>query len=146
MNSLGPTDLVVIDDDDDLRMLVALTFRLQGWGVHGADDGETGLRLLHELVGSGLAPSVLLDVQMPMVDGWDVLAAIRADPVLADLAVVMFTVSASEADRRHGYALGADGFVAKPFDADDLVDQVTEITTVSATHRRARRGVRPCIG
>lgn len=145
MTLLGPTDLVVIDDDADLRMLVTYTFRLHGWSVNVAADGASGLDLLHDLVRSGSAPAVLLDVQMSGLDGWDVLRQIRADPELAPLAVQMCTVLSSETDRLRGYALGADGFIAKPFDSDELVYQVQELNALSPRDRAALRDTRSLV-
>ncbi|WP_436796057.1 response regulator [Actinospongicola halichondriae] len=145
MIALGAADFVVIDDDQDLRMLATLTFRLQGWDAHGAADADAGIQILHDLVRSGSSPAVLLDVQMPLVDGWETLTRIRADPELADLAVLMCTVSATEEERLRGYALGADGFVGKPFEADDVVDAVRAVSLLSPAERLARRGGPPVI-
>lgn len=132
-------DLVVIDDDEDLRILTSMAFRLQGWTVLTARDGEEGMSMLHDLVGSGAIPTVLLDVQMPGVDGWETLVLIRDDPLLASLPVLLCTVRANVDDRLRGYALGADGFVAKPFDIDDLVAQAAEVRSLTPEQRAARR-------
>lgn len=135
-------ELVVIDDDHDLRMLTTITFQLQGWRVESAPNGHDGLRVLREMVAMRTTPAVLLDVQMPDIDGWEVLGLIRADPVLQDLPVLLCTVRAGDADRDRGFALGADGFVAKPFDVDDLVEQVRLVSIMTPTERRAVRAQR----
>lgn len=135
-------DLVVIDDDSDLRMLTEITFRMQGWNVLSAPDGKSGLDVLRELAAAHAHPAVLLDVQMPDIDGWEVLSEIRNDPSLADLAVVLCTVRAGEEAIERGYGLGADGYVAKPFDVDDIVERVGAIARLTPDERAAIRAGR----
>lgn len=132
-------DLVVIDDDNDLRMLTSITFRMQGWNVVTASDGSRGLQLLHDLAAVGTQPAVLLDVQMPDIDGWEVLRTIRSDEQLEDLAVILCTVRAGEDSIALGMQLGADGFVPKPFDVDEIVDVVRAFSQLSPHERRERR-------
>lgn len=139
MIAVDITDLLVIDDDEDLRMLTRLTFQIHGWSVTTAPDGGEGLRRLRELVVGGAEPTVLLDIQMPEIDGWEVLRQIRADPELRHLAVVICTVRAGEEDRARGFALGADGFVSKPFDVDELVAEVSYVSALPRMQRAARR-------
>lgn len=134
MISTELSDLVVIDDDADLRMLATLAFETEGWAVSTAPNGQEGLALLRDFVARRARPAVLLDVQMPDIDGWEVLGRIRADPSLRHLPVVLCTVRAAEEDRLRGAELGADGFIAKPFDVDDLVAQVTRVRNLSRPH------------
>lgn len=146
MIALDVVDVVVIDDDHDLRMLTTLTFEMQGWSVATASDGPQGLQILTDLCASGARPAVLLDVQMPEIDGWEVLSRIRADATLADLGVLLCTVRAGEQDRMRGFQLGADDFVPKPFDIDGLVDQVRTVMETPAERRAQVRRDRPLNG
>ena len=101
-------DLVlVIDDDADQRALMARFLDREGFRSRMAADGETGLALAR-----GLRPrAILLDVMMPGLDGWSVLSALKADPDLADIPVVMVTF----VDQRGlAQALGAADYVLKP--------------------------------
>lgn len=139
MIALDLADVVVIDDDQDLRMLTTLAFQMHGWTVATASDGPEGLRLLGELCDAGVRPTVLLDVQMPEIDGWEVLTAIRADARMRDLPVLLCTVRAGEQDRARGYRIGADDFVPKPFDIDGLIDQVRSVMETPAAIRAERR-------
>jgi DNA-binding response OmpR family regulator len=82
---------------------------------------------------------VLLDVQMPGIDGWDTLQAVRAQRRLADLPVVLCTVKSGAADLAHGWSLGCDGYVVKPFAIADLVTEVEAVLAVHPRDRAARR-------
>jgi CheY-like chemotaxis protein len=106
--------VLVIDDDGAVRELMARFLGKEGFRVVAASGGEDGLRLAREL-----APDVItLDVLMPGMDGWSVLAALKADPALADIPVVMLTMLD---DRNLGYALGAADYLTKPIDRERLV-------------------------
>ena len=101
-------DLVlVIDDDAATRDLLSRFLRREGLAVRTAPDGPTGLRLARELSPS----AILLDVMMPRVDGWSVLTQLKADPDLADIPVVMVTMTQDKALAR---SLGAADFLTKP--------------------------------
>lgn len=146
MITVDVADVVVIDDDHDLRMLTRLTFQLQGWSVATAEDGRSGLELLRSLATQNVQPVVLLDVQMPDIDGWQVLAEIRSDPELRHIPVVLCTVRAGVEDQRRGFALGADGFVAKPFDIEDLVSEVQAYVDMPPSERTFLRDGDPTDG
>jgi CheY-like chemotaxis protein len=106
--------VLVIDDDAAVRDLMARFLGKEGFGVVIASSGEEGLRLAREL-----APDVItLDVLMPGMDGWSVLAALKAEAALADIPVVMLTMLD---DRNLGYALGAADYLTKPIDRERLV-------------------------
>jgi two-component system KDP operon response regulator KdpE len=109
---------------------------LSGYDAATASSGVEALeRLRDELV----PDLVLLDVQMPDLDGWDTLQAIRAQPRLASLPVVLCTVKSSPRDLAHGWALGCDGYVVKPFAIADLVSEVEAVLAVDPADRAARR-------
>ncbi len=106
--------LLVIDDDPSARELINRFMLKEGYTVYTADDGEMGLKMAREL-----KPDVItLDVMMPRMDGWSVLNALKSDPVLASIPVVMLTMVS---DQNMGYALGAADYVTKPIDRDRLV-------------------------
>ena len=103
-------DLVlVIDDDDDWLDLMRRNLGKHGFRVATANDGDEGIRLARQL-----SPAVItLDVLMPRVDGWAVLAALKADADLADIPVIMVT---TVRDQDMGRALGASDYLSKPVD------------------------------
>ena len=105
--------VLVIDDDPEARDIVERFLRKDGFEVLTASNGEEGLRLAHKLQPA----AITLDVMMQDMDGWSVLRALKADPVLCDVPVVMLTVVD---DKSKGYALGATDYLTKPVDRDQL--------------------------
>jgi len=105
--------LLVIDDDPEARDIVERFLRKDGFEVVTAGSGEEGLRLAHKLKPA----AITLDVMMPDMDGWSVLRALQADPVLRDIPVVMLTVVD---DKSKGYSLGATNYLTKPVDRHQL--------------------------
>jgi CheY-like chemotaxis protein len=104
---------LVIDDDVAARELLQRTLVKEGFEVREATSGDEGLRLAKEL-----QPDVItLDVMMPGMDGWAVLAKLKADPTLADIPVIMLSMLD---DHKMGYALGAADYLIKPIQADRL--------------------------
>ena len=112
--------ILVVDDDPNVRDLMVRNLGRLGFPVVTAWGGEEGLRLARVLRPS----AVILDVLMPRVTGWEVLAALRADPELAPIPVVMTTVLDEPAK---SFALGAAAFVRKPVDYDRLEATLGEL-------------------
>lgn len=130
-----PTVLVV-DDAPDIRLLMREVLRLHGFRVTEADDGADAL----EVLAAGDLPAVIvLDVQMPGVDGWSTLASLRADPRTADVPVVLCTVRSHPTDQLRAWELGCDGFLGKPFRIEDLVRAVRELAGAHPVARAANR-------
>jgi signal transduction histidine kinase/CheY-like chemotaxis protein len=106
--------LLAIDDDPATRDLLHRFLTREGFEVHTAASGGEGLRLAREL-----RPAVItLDVLMPDMDGWAVLTAMKAEPLLAETPVVVITMMD---DQNLGFALGAADFVTKPIDREQLL-------------------------
>jgi signal transduction histidine kinase/DNA-binding response OmpR family regulator len=104
----GPV-VLVIDDDPTVRDLMQRSLAKDGYRVEVASDGRAGLEMARRL-----RPAVItLDVMMPSMDGWAVLTALKADPVTADIPVVMLTIVD---DKNMGFALGAADYFTKPID------------------------------
>jgi hypothetical protein len=110
----GGIDVLVVDDEPAVRDLMQRFLIKEGFRVATAAGGEQALQMAREL-----QPSVVtLDVLMPGMDGWAVLAALKADPVLASIPVIMLTI----ADNKSlGYALGVSEYLTKPVDRDRLI-------------------------
>lgn len=116
--------VLTVDDASDLRALVRAVLESRGYAVVEAPSGRDALQLLAQ----GLRPdAIVLDVQMPDLDGWDTLSAIRADARLAGVPVILCTVRAQQADIDRGWLLGCDAFLGKPFAIDDLARAVTDV-------------------
>jgi adenylate cyclase len=105
--------ILVIDDDATARELIADHLKAEGFSVVTAAGGVEGLKLAKEL----RPTAITLDVMMPDLDGWSVLAALRQDPELAEIPVIMITIVD---EHRRGIALGAAGYLTKPIDRERL--------------------------
>ena len=112
--------VVVIDDDPDARELIRRLLSREGYTVHTASDGNEGLRLAKEVHPC----AITLDVLMPTMDGWAVLTALKSDPELAGVPVVMVTITS---DRTLAYALGATDFLTKPIERDRLLSVLRKL-------------------
>ena len=106
--------VLVIEDDPGLRRSLSATLKDEGFAVDQAADGEEGLHQARE----GLYDVVVLDVMMPKLDGWQVLAQLRPEH---SVPVLMLTARDSVPDRITGLNAGADDYLTKPFDSDELV-------------------------
>ena len=105
--------MLVIDDDPTVHDLVQRFLNKEGLKMIGARSGEEGIRLAKEL-----HPAVItLDVLMPGIDGWAVLTALKADPALSEIPVIMLTIMD---EKQMGYALGAADYLTKPIDWERL--------------------------
>jgi CheY-like chemotaxis protein len=113
--------VLVVDDERDVRELIGRILELAGIDVSYAADGAEAL---HALRRDARSDAVVLDVQMPRLDGWATLEAIRIDPLTRDIPVVLCTVQGDRLDVERGWALGCDAYLTKPFDVDVLVGTV----------------------
>jgi CheY-like chemotaxis protein len=109
--------VLVIDDDPTARELSADHLKADGFSVVTAAGGLEGLKLAREV----RPIAITLDVMMPDLDGWSVLAALRQDPELAEIPVIMITILD---EHRRGVALGAAGYLTKPIDRERLTRMI----------------------
>ena len=118
--------VLVVDDDPGVRNLLGRFLSREGFRVETAADGETGLRLARELV-----PTIItLDVVMPGMDGWAVLASLKGDPALAAIPVVILSIID---EKPMGFALGVSAYLTKPIDRKGLAAVLTKYAPTSAT-------------
>ena len=119
MNEHAPLVLCA-DDDADILSLLAIRLERAGFRVAQASDGEQALSLAR-----ALRPDVLvLDVMMPRLSGTEVLGALRSDASTAAIRVVLLSARAQQADVDRGLDAGADAYLAKPFQAPELIEVV----------------------
>jgi len=117
--------ILVIDDDPTVCELMARYLEREGFVVRAAMGGREGLALARELHPA----AITLDIHMPDMDGWTVLAALKGDPQLADIPVVLVTI---EDSRSRGYSLGATEYMTKPVDRERLLSLLRGISSSSA--------------
>ena len=128
--------VLVVDDDEDIRVLVDGVLRIAGLTTTLV---PSGVEALEALADGDLPALVILDVQMPVLDGWSTLRRIRADPRTAAVPVVLCTVKSSIDDTAAGWTLGCDGYITKPFAIGDLVEEVNSVLERAPGDRLGRR-------
>src|SRR5450759_738770 len=123
--------VLVCDDTEQIRRLLRVNLELDGYEVVEAVDGPAALEILQD-VNQPLPDVITMDVVMPRRDGWWMVSAIRADPRLAHIPIVMVTASAQDSDRAHAKRADVDEFVTKPFEPEELL---TKIETLACGQR-----------
>ncbi len=132
----NPLTVLVVDDlPQNVRLLDAV-LTPRGYRVIGASSGEQALELLD--AGEGSVDLVLLDIEMPGIDGYEVCRRLRSDPRTEYLPVVMITASGDQ-QRIHALEAGADDFVAKPFNSAELLARVRSLVRIKRFHDTVER-------
>jgi excisionase family DNA binding protein len=121
----GPLVLLV-DDDERVRELVRVNLEFEGYAVREAGSADEGLTSIEE----SKPDLILLDVMMPHVDGWEMLRRVQERYGAGAIPVVMFSGKADDQAHAQAQAGGAQGFVGKPFDLQQLIDQTKTIVPV----------------
>jgi DNA-binding response OmpR family regulator len=119
----GPARILVVDDQRDILDLTTTVLAGAGYVVTAVDSGATAL----DLLAREDFDLVLLDINMPEMDGWQTLRLIRADELLAGLPVVMFSVKGELRDQVQSMQEGAFDYITKPFRVDELVGRVRRV-------------------
>lgn len=117
----GP--ILVVDDEADIRNLIAINLRREGFEVLTAANGAEGLGVARE----EQIALVVLDLMLPDIQGTEVCRRLRAEPVTAEIPVLMLTARDEEIDRVVGFEVGADDYVVKPFSVRELVLRIRAI-------------------
>jgi excisionase family DNA binding protein len=118
----GPVVLIV-DDDERLREYVRVNLEMEGYAVREAGNAEEGLSVLEEAT----PDLVLLDVMMPEVDGWEMLRRVQERHGVGSIPVIMFSGKTEEQTEGEAAARGAQGFIGKPFNPQQLIDQTKQL-------------------
>lgn len=115
--------ILVIEDESDARMMLSLALKSSGYIVFGAANGEEGLKIFKE----EKPDMVILDIVMPLMDGWEVLKRIKAGFKSKRIPVIMVTGKSEDADKVKGYDFGADFYVTKPYNIQKLLPIIRDI-------------------
>lgn len=117
--------ILVADDEPALLRLLEFVLGRRGYLIQGVSNGNAAVELLE----SNPPDLAILDVMMPGLDGYEVLKFIRSDADLAGIPVVMLTARAQLDDIQQGLSLGADAYLAKPFDPEELLSVVESLVS-----------------
>jgi CheY-like chemotaxis protein len=123
METTVATSVLVVDDEPQVVWMLLFSLEAEGYRTFSAGDGRDAL----DQIRRHRPRVVLLDIMMPMVDGWSVLQELGTLPADERPRVVVVSARASARDRQKAIELGADAFVAKPFNVDDLLGVVREL-------------------
>jgi len=112
--------VLIVDDTDTLRSLIQVFLMARGWEFDEARDGAEALDKVR-----AVRPDVVIsDVTMPVMDGFELCAAIRTDPSLRSIPVVLLTMLGDEASRQRGQLVGASAFLTKPVSPTQLKEAI----------------------
>ncbi len=112
--------ILVVDDQREILAVTSLVLQSAGYSTETACSGDEAL----DRVSSEPFDLVLLDINMPGMDGWETLRLLRADDQLDQLVVIMFSVKSEVSDKVHSLQEGASGFISKPYEVDALVERI----------------------
>jgi DNA-binding response OmpR family regulator len=125
--------VLVVDDDEVIRQLIAVNLTLEGFDVATAVDGQDCLDKV-----TAIDPDVItLDVMMPRLDGWVTASQLRRNPETSRIKVVLITARAQEDDKTRGQQIGVDAYLTKPFDPSEMIRVVRELAGHPADEQSA---------
>src|SRR6266550_92146 len=127
--------VLVIDDEPDVLLLCRVNLQHAGHDVSEASDGERGLALAV----TELPDAIVLDLMLPLMDGYEVLAALRADDRTRDVPVLVLTAKAQREDRVRCWEQGASEYMTKPFSPAALATTLAHLMAMSPDQREDRR-------
>jgi DNA-binding response OmpR family regulator len=119
----SPRKILIVDDEPNIVIALEFLLRRHGFDVRVARNGEEALAAVADF----RPDVVLLDVMMPVKDGYQVAQKIRADASLEGVKIIMLTAKGRETEISKGMAVGADAYVTKPFSTSDLIAQIKQV-------------------
>jgi len=127
-----PMEIMVVDDSVSIRQVVSNLMEDQGWKVQTAIDGLNALEKLRE----STPDLIVLDIEMPRMNGFEFLGALKTQPAYHDIPVIVLTSRNAAKHRDKAKALGARGFVAKPYNDDEFTNLILQLTTGSKNENK----------
>lgn len=117
--------ILVVDDEPDIVNLTQKFLELEDYDTITCNNGKEALKIVEEKYPDIVL--ILLDVMMPGLSGWEVLQNLKSNDLFKDILIVLFTVKSFNEDIQKGKALGADGYITKPFSGNDLLKYVKKL-------------------
>jgi DNA-binding response OmpR family regulator len=125
----APLKVAVVDDDPELIRAVRLVLKAAGADVFEAINGIAG----YLLVRRERPDAVLLDIMMPDIDGFEVCRKLKLDQLTRNIPIIFLTARSGQDHIEKGLSLGAQGYITKPFEPDDLIDKINQVTESRAS-------------
>ena len=120
--------VLIVEDDDNIATALQYVISREGLDQDRVGNGAEAMRRIRDLQ----PDLVLLDVMLPEVSGYEICRSVRQDKSLGNVKILMMTARGSTTERRKGLALGADGFIAKPFELTELRSEVRRLLAAGA--------------
>jgi DNA-binding response OmpR family regulator len=120
--------VLVVEDEDNIALALDFLMTREGYDHERVADGAQALGRIRDMH----PDLVLLDVMLPGASGYEICQGVRLDPSLSDVKILMMTARGSAIERRKGIALGADGFITKPFELKELREEVRRLLDAGA--------------
>lgn len=114
--------ILIVDDEQDIVESLKFVLEASNFNCYTADNGEDGLRLAKELT----PDLIILDVMMPKINGYKISRLLKYDAKYKNIPILMVTARSQEEDKLIGEETGADEYITKPFELDDVVKKVEE--------------------
>jgi CheY-like chemotaxis protein len=118
-----PPTVLIVEDNEDNRIVYSTMLRHFGFAVDEAENGAEGILKAR----SNLPDLILMDIAIPLVDGWEAVRRLKKDPSTAHIPIVALTAHAMPADRERAIQVGCDGYLAKPCEPRAVVEEVKRI-------------------
>ena len=118
----APT-ILIVEDNEDNRIVYSTMLRHFGFAVDEAENGAEGILKAR----TKLPDLILMDIAIPLVDGWEAVQRLKRDPITAGIPIVALTAHAMPADREKAIQVGCDGYLAKPCEPRAVVEEVRRI-------------------
>ena len=112
--------ILIIDDEQDIVETLQFTLETEGYECHTAFDGEEGLRLAKEL----FPDLIILDVMMPKMNGFKICRLLKYDNAYKNIPIIMLTARSQDEDKSLGEETGANEYVTKPFELEDIIQKI----------------------
>ena len=119
-------NLLIVDDSNSMRIVVKKIVGLTGLQTNQILEADNGLKAL-DVLGGNWIDAVILDINMPEMNGLELLQRMSEEPLMKNIPVVMMTTDASEAHMKTAFELGAKGFIRKPFVPEELRKMLLEV-------------------
>jgi len=115
--------VLIVEDNEDNRIVYSTMLRHFGFAVDEAENGAEGILKAR----ANLPDVILMDIAIPLVDGWEAVQRLKKDPTTAHIPIVALTAHAMPADRERAIQVGCDGYLAKPCEPRAVVEEVRRL-------------------